>query len=199
MGSAPGDFVASGGAQVGAAATMPSRVGPPSLPVHNVPSRYIAEAEYGMLDVGGLQRLTNMHPDDGAQVRARQTAPRATGQAGQPSIVYVSGVVRVASRYERGSSPEQDLQVRIAEAEDVVRRLHEQAGVVNGNAGSPTQRLGEQIVYYREPEPPHIYDVQPARYSSPPRAPQALHMSMRHVSVAPSGLYSESSGSIRHR
>ena len=28
---------------------------------------------------------------------------------------------------------------------------------------------------------------------------QALHMSMRHVSVAPSRLHSESSGSIRHR
>ena len=144
MGSAPGDWVASGGAQVGAAATMSSSEGPPSLPVHNVPSRYVAEAEYGMLDVGGLQRLTNMHPDDGAQVRARQIAPRATGQAGQPSIVYVSGAV---SRYERGPSPEQDLQVRIAEAEDVVRRLQAQAGVVNGSAGSPSQRLGEQVVY----------------------------------------------------
>ena len=68
MGSAPGDWVASGGAQVGAAATMSSSEGPPSLPVHNVPSRYDAEAEYGMLDVGGLQRLTSMYSDDGAQV-----------------------------------------------------------------------------------------------------------------------------------
>ena len=174
MGSAPGDWVASGGAQVGAAATMSSSEGPPSLPVHNVPSRYVAEAEYGMLDVGGLQRLTNMYSDDGAQVRARQTAPRATGQAGQPSIVYVSGAV---SRYEPGPSPEQDLQVRIAEAEEVVRRLHAQAGVVNGSAGSPSQRLGEQVVYYREPEPPHIFDVQPARSGSPPRAPtSAAHV-----------------------
>ena len=177
MGSAPGDWVASGGAQVGAAATMSSSEGPPSLPVHNVPSRYVAEAEYGMLDVGGLQRLTNMYSDDGAQVRARQTAPKATGQAGQPSIVYVSGAV---SRDERGPSPERDLQVRIAEAEDVVRRLHARAGVVNGSAGSPSQRLGEHVVYYREPEPPHIYDVQPARSGSPPRAPS----SAAHVNAA---------------
>jgi hypothetical protein len=90
------------------------------LHVHHVPSRNVAEAEYGILDIGGLQRLTNMHPDDGAQVRAMQTAPKATGQAGQPPVVYVSGA---ASRYERSSSPEQDLPDRIAEAEDVVRWL----------------------------------------------------------------------------
>ena len=111
-----------------------------------------------------------MYSDDGAQVRARQTAPKATGQAGQPSIVYVSGAV---SRDERGPSPERDLQVRIAEAEDAVRRLHARAGVVTGSAGSPSQRLGEHVVYYREPEPPHIYDVQPARSGSPPRAPSS--------------------------
>jgi hypothetical protein len=126
------------------------------------------DEDYGMLDVGGLQRLTNMHVDESAQVRTRQTAPRANGQAGQPSIIYVSGA---ASRYERGSNPEQELQARIAEAEAEVRRLHGQAMVVNGNAGSPTQRLGEHVVYYREPEPQHIYDVRPARSSSPPRAP----------------------------